>query len=98
MKASPQTVPDADTMERGLFRRLFELGCLLMRLYFVQQDQQIAPATVLGSEGTPLPWHSQKPRTYLSIFGVVAFARRYYYHKGEGQAPLVPLQANRVRD
>lgn len=88
LKASPQTVPDADTMERSLFRRLFDLGCLLLRLYFVQQDQLIAPETVSVKEGAPFPWHSHKERTYLSIFGRVRFARRYYYRTGEGHSPL----------
>src|SRR5947209_7397832 len=88
LKASPQTVPDADTMERGLFRRLFDLGCLLLRLYFVQQDQLLAPESVPGQDETPIPWHSEKERAYLSIFGRVRFARRYYYRTGEGRFPL----------
>ncbi len=88
LEASPKTVPDADTMERGLFRQLFALGCMLLRLYFNQQDRRIAPATVSGKEGRELPYHSQKQRTYLSIFGEVRFSRRYYYLKGEGCYPL----------
>jgi hypothetical protein len=88
LKATPQTVPDADTMERSLFRRLFDLGCLLLRLYFVQQNQLLAPQSVPGQDKTPIPWHSDKERSYLSIFGRVHFARRYYYRKGEGDCPL----------
>jgi hypothetical protein len=88
LEASPQTVPDADTMERGLFRKLFALGCMLLRLYFKQQDRLISPTTVPGKEGSELPWHSQKMRTYLSVFGEVRFARRYYYLPGEGRSPL----------
>ena len=84
VEASPQSVPDADTMERSLFRRLLDLGCLLLRLYFVQQNQCLAPEIVPGKEQTPLPWHSDKERTYLSIFGRVRFARRYYYRAKEG--------------
>jgi hypothetical protein len=88
LKATPQTVPDADTMERGLFRRLFELGCLLLRLYFVQQNQLLAPESVPGQDEKPVSWHSDKARCYLSIFGRVRFARRYYYRRGEGYFPL----------
>ena len=88
LEASPQTVPDADTMERSLFRKLFALGCLLLRLYFRQQNRLIAPDTVSGKAGRPLPWHSQKERIYLSVFGEVRFDRRYYYLPGEGCFPL----------
>jgi len=84
LSASPQTVPDADTMERGLFRRLFDLGCLLLRLYFHKQNQLLAPETVPGEKALPLPFHSEKERSYLSIFGLVRFARRYYYRKPQG--------------
>jgi hypothetical protein len=86
--ASPQTVPDADTMERGLLRGLLDLGCLLLQLYFVQQNQQITPETLPTQEGAPLTLHSHKARVYLSVFGQVRFARRYYYRRGQGNAPL----------
>lgn len=88
LEASPKTVPDADTMERGLFRQLFALGRLLLQLYFRQQDRLIAPESVAGKEQTQLPFHSGKQRTYLSIFGHVTFDRRYYYLPGEGRYPL----------
>jgi len=88
LEASPTSVPDADTMERGLFRQLFALGCTLLRLYFQQQDRQMASATVAGKEGRDLPYHSRKQRTYLSIFGEVRFERRYYYLPEEGRYPL----------
>lgn len=88
LEASPTSVPDADTMERGLFRQLFALGCTLLRLYFQQQDRQMASASVSGKEGSELPYHSPKQRSYLSIFGEVRFERRYYYLKGEGRYPL----------
>lgn len=87
-EASPQNVPDADTMERGLFRQLFAMGCLLLRLYFRQQDRLLAPERVSSKTGKELPFHSQKQRTYLSIFGEVVFSRRYYYQPGEGYALL----------
>jgi uncharacterized protein UPF0236 len=88
LEASPNTVPDADTMERRLFRQLFALGCTLLRLYFQQQDRQIASATTVGKEGRELPFHSHKERKYLSIFGEVRFERRYHYLTGEGRYPL----------
>lgn len=88
LEASPKTVPDADCMERSLFQRLFALGCLLLKLYFAQQNQLFAPQTVVGKDQKTVPWHSDKERCYLSIFGPVRFARRYYYCKGEGCYPL----------
>ena len=88
LEASQKTVPDADCMERSLFLRLFALGCQLLRLYFTKQNQLIAPETVVGKDQQPVPWHSDKERSYLSIFGLVRFARRYYYCKGEGYYPL----------
>jgi hypothetical protein len=88
LKASPPTVPDADCMERSVFQRLFALGCLLLRLYFAQQNQLLAPPTVPGQNATPVPCHSDKTRCYPSLFGVVRFARRYYYRQGEGDYPL----------
>jgi hypothetical protein len=88
LEASPKTVPDADTMERGVFRQLFALGRMLLRLYFCQQDCLVAPESVSGKEGRELPFHSHKQRTYLSIFGHVGLSRRYYYLPGEGRSPL----------
>lgn len=88
LEASPQSVPDADCMERGLLSRMLELGRLLLHLYFVQQNRHIAPETVVGREGRSLTLHSHKERAYLSVFGEVRFARRYYYCRGEGHAPL----------
>lgn len=88
LQASPETTPDADSMERSLFYRLFDLGRLLLRLYFVQQDQLLAPETVTGKESASLSFHSNKERSYLSIFGQVRFSRRYYYRKSEGCFPL----------
>lgn len=88
LEASPKTVPDADTMERGLFHQLFALGRLLLRLYFRQQDRLIVPETVTTREGRELPFHSHKQCNYLSIFGAVEVNRRYYYLPGEGHSPL----------
>ena len=78
LKAS--STPDADSMERSLFHQLFELGRLLLRLYFVQQYQLLAPETVTGKDGSPLRFHANLERSYLSIFGQVCFSRRYYYY------------------
>lgn len=88
LEATPQTVGDADTMERAVFRQLLALGRRLLHLYFHQQDRLIAPETVAGSEGRALAYHSHKQRTYLSVFGEVPVNRRYYYQPGEGHCPL----------
>jgi hypothetical protein len=39
--------------------------------------------------GQKLPYHSEKKRTYSSIFGKLPFWRPYFYETGvEGQSPL----------
>ena len=77
MGASSETAATADAMERSLLGRLFELGRLSLRLYSVRQAQQCRPEAVLDASGQSLPYHSEKERSYHSVFGTVPFSRRY---------------------
>jgi hypothetical protein len=82
------SAPSADAVERSLLRRLLGLGRSLLRLYFVHQARQHTAQSVADKQGQPVPYHSEKGRSYLSIFGRVYFMRRYYYREGAGLFPL----------
>lgn len=79
----------ADHIERGLFRRLLELGAKLLLLFFVTRAQNCSREPLQMEDGQELPYHSEKKRTYFSIFGKLPFWRPYFYKTGaEGQCPL----------
>lgn len=82
------SAPTADAVERSLLRRLLGLGRSLLGLYFVHQAKQHAAPSVSDKQGHPVPYHSEKGRSYHSIFGRVYFRRRYYYRQGAGLFPL----------
>jgi hypothetical protein len=88
LHTAERSVVPADTMERNLLRRVFELGRLLLWLYVVRVGEIFASETVLDETGATLPFHSQKERPYYSVFGKVRFTRRYYYRQGEGRFPV----------
>jgi len=86
---APSRKVSAYAMERGLLQHLLRLGQMLLQLYFVEAASRCRPDWVQDAKTNPLPYHSQKPRTYLSIFGKVRFARSYYYREGlRGQCPV----------
>ena len=85
------TGPDARTatvnqMERSLFRQVLRLGLKLLQLFLLTRVAAESHAPHLG-----VPYHSQKPRDYFSIFGKLTFARAYFYMPE--QAGLSPLDA-----
>ena len=82
------SAPTADAVERSLLRHLLGLGRSLLRLYFVHQASQHTAQSVVSTDGQSLPYHSEKGRSYHSIFGRVCFRRRYYYREGGGFFPL----------
>lgn len=83
--ASP---PTADAVERALLQRLLDLGRDLLLLFFVTQAQRLRPTAVQTASGQTLPSHSQQTRRYQSVFGVLEFARSYYYQSGHGAFAL----------
>lgn len=80
-KAQTATV---DSIERGLFRRLLALGAKLLTLFFVIRAQACSREPVTTKTGEALPYHSEKQRTYFSIFGKIPFWRPYFYQFGKG--------------
>jgi len=78
-----------DQMERSLFRQVLHLGFKLLQLFVITRVEVESHAPLMRSDGTVLPYHSQKPRDYFSIFGKLTFERAYFYTRGQGgQCPL----------
>jgi hypothetical protein len=88
------TSPEAQTatldqMERSLFRQVLRLGLRLLQLFVLTRVQAESHAPQPGAGRTTLPYHSQKPIDYFSIFGKLAFERAYFYAPGQpGVCPL----------
>jgi hypothetical protein len=78
-----------DQMERHLFRQVLHLGFKLLRLFVFTRVEAESHAPQPGGDGTTVPYHSQKPRAYFSIFGKLRFERAYFYTSGQpGVCPL----------
>jgi hypothetical protein len=78
-----------DQMERSLFRQVLRLGYRLLQLFVMARVEAESHAPLLRSDGTMLPYHSQQPRGYFSIFGKLTFERACFYAQGQGgQCPL----------
>src|SRR6266568_619456 len=89
--ASTEPTPTAYEVERTLLYRLLEMGKMLLSLFFISQSKALRPARVTTPEGQLLPYHSQKRKSYLSVFGKVSFQRSYYYQDQKGYIPLDAL-------
>jgi hypothetical protein len=76
----------ADQVERGLFRRLLNLGARLMLLFFALRSEHAARDTHQKAKGIVLPYLAERRRQYFSIFGKLAFWRPYFYRPGAGGA------------
>ena len=74
----------ADTMERRLLRQLLALGRSLFALFLATRAEATAQPEHRGPDGVVRPYHSRRTRPYLSIFGLVRFARPYFYRAGVG--------------
>ena len=92
----------ADHIERMLFKKVLKLGAKLLLLFFVVRSQKCSREPIQMEDGEELPYHSEKKRDYLSIFGKIPFCRPYFYEKGaQGQSPLdaeLSLGADRYSD
>lgn len=87
------TSPEASTatldrMERSLFRRLLRLGLQLLQLFIATRVEAEAHGVHSGADGRVLPYHSQQPASYFSVFGKVTFRRAYFYRGGQSCCPL----------
>jgi hypothetical protein len=81
----------ADQMERGLFTRLLKLGQQLLRLFFMLRSKHSSRDTATTAKGDCIPYHQDRKRHYLSIFGQIPIWRPYFYKRHVGGA--VPLDA-----
>jgi hypothetical protein len=78
-----------DQMERNLFRQVLRLGLKLLQLFLLTRVEAESHAPQLGVGRTTVPYHSQKPIDYFSIFGKLTFERAYFYTPGQpGFFPL----------
>jgi hypothetical protein len=79
----------ADQVERGIFKRLLELGFRLMLLFFTLRAEAYPRTPIETETGEKLPYFDDKKRGYYSIFGKLPFWRPYFYEKGvAGHRPL----------
>ena len=76
----------ADQVERGLFRRLLNLGARLMLLFFALRSEAAPRDAHQTASGETLPYWTEHQRQYFSIFGKLAFWRPYFYRQGVGGA------------
>jgi hypothetical protein len=90
LSAEAQSV-SADTMERRLLRQLLALGGALFALFLATRAVTTRAESDRDPAGVERPYHSERVRTVLSIFGRVAFARPYFYRKEVGG--VVPVDA-----
>ncbi len=83
-------------IERGLLSRLLALGRQLLALFLAVRAQAHDHTAVLDEQGNAIAYHSDKRRSYLSIFGLIDFARPYFYVRALGSADIIsasPLDA-----
>ena len=79
----------ADTIERGLFKMLIEMGLKFLTLFFEMRSRYAKRGRLILSAGGEAPYHRDMRRTYVSIFGKTWLWRPYFYVHGQGgQTPL----------
>ena len=83
LSAEAQTMT-ADTMERRLLGQVLALGCRLFALFRATRAATTAADVQRDPAGVERPYHGERTRAYLSIFGRVAVTRPYVYRKGVG--------------
>ncbi len=86
--AEAQTM-SADTMERRLLSHLLALGRALFALFLSTRAAATAGRVHVSPDGVERPYHDERTRPYVSIFGRLVFARPYFYRKGVGGAAPV---------
>jgi hypothetical protein len=76
-------------MERNLWQQMLKLGGRLMQLFFEASSQAAQRNEVHPEAGQRIPYHSDRKRKYVSIFGELSISRPYFYRIGVGkQLPL----------
>jgi len=86
--AGSQTM-SADMMERRLLSQVLALGRSLVALFPSTRAAATAGRVHVSPDGVERPYHAERTRPYVSIFGRLVFARPYFYRKGVGGAAPV---------
>jgi hypothetical protein len=86
--SSEASTATLDRMERSIFRRVLHLGLQLLQLFIATRVEAEAHGVHPGVNGRALPYHSQQPASYFSVFGKVTFRRAYFYRGGQSCCPL----------
>jgi len=77
-----------DQMERSIFRRVLHLGLRLLQAVIARRVEAEAHGEYRCGNGRVLPYHSQQPASYFSVFGKITFRRAYFYRAGQSCCPL----------
>lgn len=86
---------DADATERGIFKRLLQLGLQLMNLYFAGLgDGDVGE--IVEVEGIEYKRGVRSPGSLLTIFGIVRFKRFLYYRLDRIKEPSLKFLDSRV--
>lgn len=78
-------------MERNLWQQMLKLGGQFMQLFFEASSQAAQRNEVYTEAGQRVPYHSDRKRKYVSIFGELSISRPYFYRPGVGKQ--IPLDA-----
>ena len=73
-----------DQMERHVFKQLLCLGGDMLQLFLNMRSEGYPREETVNADGQTLPYHSEKSRDYLSIFGDLEITRPYFYQKEVG--------------
>ncbi len=77
-----------DQMERSLFGRVLRLGRRLLELFLATRVAAESHQPHACEHDRVLPYHSQQPASYFSVFGKLTFQRAYFYRAGHSHCPL----------
>jgi hypothetical protein len=77
-----------DQMERSIFRRVLRLGRQLLELFLATRVAHESHQPHRCEHDRVLPYHSQQPASYFSVFGKLTFRRAYFYRAGHSHCPL----------
>ncbi len=84
-------VPSSQVAEHGisaygaeghLLSGVLKLGGSLLTLFFLSQAAAYRCKTVNDAQGIPVPYHSERSRSYWSVFGKVKITRSFYFRTG----------------
>lgn len=91
VSAAAEETCTADQMERHLWQQMLLMGAGLMQLFFDIRSETAQRDEVYTETGERIPYHSERKRTYFSIFGKLSICRPYFYRTGMGKE--IPLDA-----